>query len=185
VNNELFWKLLEPVHPKAEAFCRRLAGNRDDGDDLYQEGLLMALRKFGSLRDHKAFRPWLFRLMINCYRNRQRSSWWRRHVSLTGKLSESRGNPDPRKRLDSRRWLELALSSLSSENRALVVLFEIEGWTISELALMFQKPEGTIKARLSRSRHRMRRVLEKYLPEQKQSASEGEYALQSSKTTDE
>jgi RNA polymerase sigma-70 factor (ECF subfamily) len=170
----------------AEAFCRRLAGNRDEGDDLYQEGLLLALRKFGSLREKAAFRAWLFRLLINCYKNRRRSEWLTRHIRLTGKLSESGEGFDPRGQFDSRRWLGRALKALSPENRALIVLYEIKGWSVAELAEMYHKPEGTIKARLSRSRQRMRRELERYLPKQKtnHSASEGEYALQRSKTSD-
>jgi RNA polymerase sigma-70 factor (ECF subfamily) len=186
VSNELFWKLLKPVHPRAEAFCRRLAGNRDEGDDLYQEGLLLALRKFGSLREKAAFRAWLFRLLINCYKNRRRSEWLTRHIRLTGKLGESGEGFDPRGQFSSRRWLKRALKVLSPENRALIALFEIEGWSVAELAEMYHKPEGTIKARLSRSRQKMRKELERYLPKQKtnHSASEGEYALQRSKTSD-
>ncbi len=44
MNRDLFWRHLEGEHPKMEAFCRRLAGNRDDGDDLYQDALLPAAR---------------------------------------------------------------------------------------------------------------------------------------------
>jgi DNA-directed RNA polymerase specialized sigma24 family protein len=58
MNRDLFWTFLEAEHAKAEAFCRKLAGNREDGDDLYQDALLAAMRKFRTLRDPKAFRPW-------------------------------------------------------------------------------------------------------------------------------
>ena len=51
VKNDLFWQLLEPLHPKAESFCRRVAANFEDGNDLYQEAVLQAMRKFAGLRD--------------------------------------------------------------------------------------------------------------------------------------
>ena len=87
MNNDRFWTLLEPVHGQAEGFCRRLAGNRDDGDDLYQDSLLVAMRKIGSLRDETAFRPWLFKLIINRFRNRSREAWWRRRAEIIVKTA--------------------------------------------------------------------------------------------------
>lgn len=186
MDKELFWKLLEPVHPKAEAFCRKLAGNRDDGDDLYQEALLTAMRKFESLKELSAFRPWLFRIMVNSYKNLNRESWWRRRVMLGRGGAEMDLSNDPTTEYQTRRWLNMALSALSSEDRAIVVLYEIEGWSVADLTDMLGKPEGTIKARLFRARRKMRKSLERCLPElnTKISVSEGKYALQRSDTAD-
>jgi RNA polymerase sigma-70 factor (ECF subfamily) len=184
MDNELFWKLLEPVHPMAAAFCQKLAGDRDEGNDLYQDALLTAMRRFGSLRDHAAFRPWLFRIVINSYKNRYRSFWWRRRVPMTPELLESRPGSDPRDRYDSRRLLQRILVTLNPEDQALVVLHEIEGRPISELAAIFKKPEGTIKTRLFRAKRMMRDKLERMLPKPDSNLSVGEaiYALRRSKT---
>jgi RNA polymerase sigma-70 factor (ECF subfamily) len=196
MDNELFWKLLEPVHPKAEAFCRKLCADRDDGDDLYQESLLAAIRKVGTLKDRSAFRPWLFRIIVNGYRNQLRKRWWRRPAGSEKELRENKSNDDPSKKYDAARWLERAMAGLSAEDRAMTVLYEINGWRIAELAVMFEKPEGTVKARLSRARRKMRETLERYLPERRDNYTarkgkcvgntrvEGDYALQKGKTTD-
>jgi RNA polymerase sigma-70 factor (ECF subfamily) len=180
MDNERFWKLLEPVHRRAAAFCRRLAGSADDGDDLYQDTLLTALRKFGSLRDQDAFRSWLYRIMVNSYRNRCRGWWYRRRVDLEpGYVSEATAE-DPRLRLDAERQLHHLLAILAPQDRALVVLHEIEGWSLKELAAVLGKPEGTVRSRLCRARRRLRRRYEHSHDQTKNSPSTTEvaYAMQ-------
>jgi len=163
MRNDLFWKLLEPEHPRAEAFCRRLTGSREDGDDLYQDALLRAMDRFGTLKDLSAFRSWLYRLLVNCYRNRYRSPWWRRRAELTDEALDSRACDDPTDRRTARRWLDRAFAVLAPDERALVTLHELESWSIAELAGLYGRPEGTIKARLSRARRKMRSAVEAYL----------------------
>jgi len=186
MDNEQFWKLLEPVHPMAAAFCQKLAGNRDEGDDLYQDALLRAMRRIGTLKDHNAFRPWLFRLIINSYKNRLRSFWFKKRVSVTPEMIDSAPGPDPRSDYNSKRLLNLALSALSVEDRAMVVLHEIEGRPTAELAQVLGKPEGTIKTRLFRAKRTMRDKLEQMLakPDINPGTGEALYELRRSKTAD-
>jgi len=183
---DAFWELLEPIHPRVEAFCRKLEGDRDNGDDLYQETLLIALRKFNSLRDRKAFRPWLYRIVINRYKNRNRKGWLIGHEFGKPHETISDATHDPRTIYESRIWLDKAFSALSAEEKTLVVLYEIDGWSVEELTLVYKKRAGTIKSRLSRARRKMRRAIEKYLSDHKSllSVSESIYALQRSNPAD-
>ncbi|HBC45504.1 MAG TPA: hypothetical protein DEO84_08340 [candidate division Zixibacteria bacterium] len=177
---ELFWTLLEAEHPKAEAFCRRLAGNRPDGDDLYQDSLLSAMRKFDRLRNQTAFRPWLYRIIVNTFVSARRGPWWKKRVQLTTEIVETLPGVDPTSEYTARRWLEIAMRSLSPADRALITLFEIEGWSIAELAALEGKPVGTIKSRLSRARNKMRQTIAGYLSNEVQ--PEKEYALPQSES---
>jgi RNA polymerase sigma-70 factor, ECF subfamily len=165
VNKErdLFWTLLEAEHPKAEAFCRRLAGSHADGDDLYQDSLLLAIRKFAKLRDQAAFRPWLYRIIINSYVNGYREPWRKKQIPLTTELMETLAGDDPSDTYNAKRWIAIAMDTLSPDDRALVTLFELERWSIAELARLQGKPEGTIKSRLSRARTKMREMIARYL----------------------
>jgi RNA polymerase sigma-70 factor (ECF subfamily) len=163
MSRDLFWKLLEAEHPQTEAFCRKLTGNRDDGDDLYQDCVLHAWRKFANLRDHQAFRPWLYRIIVNMYKSRCR------HLRLMRPAAETAGemteySHDPSTDLHASLWLERAMTALSPEEKALISLFELEGWNVMELARMYGKPEGTIKSRLARARKKMRAELGRYVP---------------------
>ncbi len=181
MTKELFWELLEPEHKQAEGFCRKLCGSKDDGDDLYQEALLAAYQGIESLRDKLAFKSWLYRIIITRHRNMVRQPWWKRRTTLTTKQADTKSF-DPSEQFSSRRWLKRAFEAIKTEERALIVLFEIEGWTVTELAGLLNKPQGTIKARLSRSRKKMRKAIIVYLPDRdkKSQTSEAGYALSKS-----
>ncbi len=168
-----FWKLLKPEHARAEAFCRKLAANREDADDLYQDSLLTAIRNFDRLKDPGSFRTWLYRIVINQCRNHYRRPWRRRRVQMTPQLEIVNSGSDPAAVHAARRWLNRGMAILSVEQRALVCLHELEGWTIAELARLFRRPQGTIKARLSRSRKKMRREIERYLNKQEEPTTNG------------
>src|SRR5512139_2135877 len=77
-------RLLEPIHDRALGFARSVSRSRDDGDDLFQEALMRALDKLPTLREDAAFRPWLYRIIINLHRNRTRRAFWKRLLPLGG-----------------------------------------------------------------------------------------------------
>jgi RNA polymerase sigma-70 factor (ECF subfamily) len=171
-NRNLFWKLLEPEHPQAEAFCRRLAGSREDGDDLYQDSLIQALEKFAQLREQSSFRPWLYRIVVNNFNNRIRRPWWKKLVSLTVQSDNGASaleiiGENPESTYLARRKVELAFKAVSPSEKALITLFEIDGWSVKELAEIYRCPTGTIKARLSRARRKMRTRLSEGVSEKK------------------
>jgi len=155
-NRDLFWKLVEPEHLKARAYCRKLMGNRDDGDDLYQDSLVSALTRFGSLRELEAIRPWLYQIITNTFRNRCRRSWWRQLLPLTSELEANLEGENPGPMHAARRRLEIAFQALTPAERALITLHELHGWGIAELAAMTGKSEGNVRVRLSRTRRKMR-----------------------------
>jgi len=91
-----------------------------------------------------------------------RHPWWKRRVRLTEETAHV-VTFDPSNTLNARRWLEKAFEGLSPDDRALVTLFELEEWTLFELAELYGKSEGTLKVRLFRARRKMRQTLQTYL----------------------
>lgn len=156
----LFWKLAEIEHSRVRAFCRKLIGSRDDGDDLYHDVLVAALRCFDQLRDHDSFRPWLYRIAVNGYKSRVRRPWPTRLLSLNREIEDTLAGPDPDRIYAARRRLETGFRAITPDDRALVVLHEMEGWTVLELAQLFGRTPAAVKMRLSRARKRMRRAIE-------------------------
>ena len=183
-DRDLFWTCLEVEHQKAEAFCRRLAGNLPNGDDLYQDALLLAMRSFHKLHDKAAFRPWLYRIIVNTFASSRRGSWRKRRVELTTELIETIVGENPGSRYEAGRWVRLGMAALSPDERALVTLFEIEGWTVAELSEMNGRSQGTIKSRLARARAKMRNAIAGYLPQGKTRKLKevDDYALPQSQT---
>lgn len=162
-----FEELLEPVHEGAVRFCLRLCTTRPDAEDLYHDAVLAAWHGLPRLNDARRFAPWFYRIIANTFRNQLRRRRWRQWWIRSEGASpgDGVGYPvdgavhDPRGAYAARRWIGRAMSVLSAEDRALVVLFELEGHTIPEIARIWQTREGTIKSRLSRARARMRAAI--------------------------
>jgi len=157
-----FWRLLEPEYQRAMLFCRKLATDREKGDDLFQDALVTALTRLSGLREEQSFRPWLYRIIVNTFRSKTRRPWWKRRVDLTVEMELSLIGENPIDAHTARRWLGRAMQVLSPEAQALVTLYELEGWTISELAKLYRLSEGSVKARLFRARYKMKKVLSEF-----------------------
>jgi len=165
------WKrlidLLGPVHDQAAATARRLGRSETDGDDLFQEAVLRAYEKLPTLRDESCFRSWFYSVLLSVHRTRYRRSFWRRFVSLEG--AEDTPGIDPVGE-DGALWDEQrrgaervsrALATLPSVQREAVVLFEIEGFSIEEIADLQKVSNSAVKSRLARGRERLRRHYER------------------------
>jgi RNA polymerase sigma-70 factor, ECF subfamily len=172
-NSSSFWQLVEKEHRSARAYCNRLAGNTTDGDDLYQDSVIKAYRGFAGLQNPESFRPWFYRIIGNTYKSRFRSPWWRRVLSQPVKIEDVEQGHDPTGVYEARRRLEHALSAVSTDDRILVTLAELEGWKISELSELMSTSEGAIKMRLSRARTKMRQRLSTTAESKSESTEEG------------
>jgi len=159
-------ELLEPIHDRAAATARRLCRSADDGDDLFQEAVLRAYDKLPALRDETRFRPWFYSILLTVHRNRSRRGFWRRFLSLEGDDGR-RIDPvgeDGARWEDERRGAERvsrALAVLPAVQREAVVLFEIEGFSVEEIAAVEKVSVSAVKSRLARGRKRLRRHYER------------------------
>jgi RNA polymerase sigma-70 factor, ECF subfamily len=156
---DFFWRLLEPEYHGAMMFCRKLTGDRDRGDDLFQDALVLACTRFASLRDPSAFRPWLYRILVNTFKSTVRRPWWKRRVSLSPEIELSLTGDDPVEAHAARRWLQRAFQAVSTEEQALVTLYELEGWSAHDLAGLYGVSESALKVRVHRAKRKMRDAL--------------------------
>jgi len=129
---------------------------------------LRVFRTLHRFRAQSSLRTWIFRIVVNQVRNRQR--WWRRkaranqisldeHIREHGDivLSTEASTPDReliRKELGAR--LKRALQHLPFEQRTALVLREVEGLRYEEIAFSLDLPVGTVKSRLTRARQALR-----------------------------
>ena len=158
-DSELFWRLLEPEYTGAMMYCRKLMGERDRGDDLFQDTLVIALTKFGDLRDQAAFRSWLYRVIVSTFKMTVRRPWWKRRTPWSAEAERELTTRNPSDEYTARRWLDRAFRAVSPEEQTLLTLYEMEDWTVSELAELYGKSAGSIKAQLFRSRRKMQKAL--------------------------
>lgn len=159
--NDDFRRLLEPCYEETRAFCRRLARDDSHGDDLFHEALDRALVRLDNLRNPEAFRGWLLRIIINLHRNQSRRGFWRRAIQLSELASH-----DGRDYLDARAGVDrmrAALQTLPTAQRVAVVLADVHGMSVEEIAQTEGVTPTAVKSRLSRGRTRLRSVYEKRL----------------------
>ena len=159
--------LLEPVHGPALATARRLCRTAADGDDLYADTVLRAFDKLHTLRDESRFKPWFFATLLSRHRSRGRLRFWRRFVPLDEAFPAGRepaGDDGSRWGDDARRARRVAagLGTLPAEQREAVVLFELDGYSIEEVAAMQCASVAAVKSRLTRGRERLRRWYEQH-----------------------
>lgn len=142
------------LYRTAYAWCHEPAR----ADDLVQETLLKAISRLRSLQDEEALRPWLYRIMTNCHRD-----WLRRQrdtVDVDG--MELAGDDCPEmnaERASTVRTVRDAIRALSDDQRKVVTLVDLEGFSYGEVAGILEIPIGTVMSRLSRARQQLKRQL--------------------------
>lgn len=149
-----FQRLLEPIHDRAVVFARAVCRSRADGDDLFQEAVMRALDKLPALRDDGAFRFWLYRVVISVHRNRYKRAFWRRLIPLDTEPAA----PETTAEVGGAERMRLALAELPHDQREALVLFELEGWKVEELAELLGISVPAVKSRLVRGRDRLRKI---------------------------
>jgi RNA polymerase sigma-70 factor (ECF subfamily) len=107
------------------------------------------------LREDRAFRGWLYRVIISVHRNRYRRAFWQRLIPLT---NEPAVDDRAIEALGGSERARTALAALPHEQREAIVLHDIEGWRIEEIAELEGTSVSAIKSRLSRGRDRLRDV---------------------------
>ena len=153
--------LIAPLHGAALGVARRLARDSAEGDDLLSEAVLRAWTHLDSLRDESRFRSWFFAILLSLHRSRYRRSFWRRFVPLDESFDERSGPAAAPADGDDARWRALrartALARLPAVQREAIVLHDVEGFSVEEIAAMQHVTGSAVKSRLSRGRDRLRR----------------------------
>jgi RNA polymerase sigma-70 factor (ECF subfamily) len=145
-----------------------LLSDHNEALDLSQEVFLRVFRTLHSFRGHSTLRTWIYRIVVNQARNRQR--WWRRRhraqqVSLDEHIRDhgefpspgNGGSPDRalgQKQLAER--LRAALERLPFDQKTALVLREIDGLSYEEIGFSLGIAVGTVKSRLARAREALR-----------------------------
>jgi len=113
-------------------------------EDIAQEAFLAAVRALDRFDRRRPFGPWLHRIVVNRAIDWARARRLRAEAELPGRLSA------PERSTDGEQGLEEALSLLSPEHRAVIVLRYLLEYTPGEIAELLELPRGTVNSRLRR-----------------------------------
>jgi RNA polymerase sigma-70 factor (ECF subfamily) len=146
----------------------RFVGSEDEARDLCQEAFLKAYRSLASFKQEARFSSWLYQIALNVCRDRIRRRRGRTMVSLDemqdgGAAMPERGPSalDLLQERDLSRMVARAVSSLTDEQREVIVLKEYQGLTFLEIAQVLDLPISTVKTRLYRGLEQLRSRLER------------------------
>jgi RNA polymerase sigma-70 factor (ECF subfamily) len=152
----------------------RLVGNAEDALDVVQEAFLNAYQSLESFKGDSLFFTWLYRIAVNAAISFKRKR--RVVIPIDAARGVEPGAPqgvepaDPSElsrpghaleQEEQERRIQRALSRLSPEHRAVLILKDMEGQKYEAMAEILQVPIGTIRSRLHRARLELRELLEK------------------------
>ena len=141
--------------------------NPDDAADALQEAYISAFRRAGSFRGHAQVTTWLHRVVVNACLDRLRSLKVRSADTLPDDLDrtpELGAEPaDPVEAEQDRAQILAALGRLNADQRAALVLVDMQGYSIEEAAAILGCAPGTVKSRCARGRARLAPMLAELL----------------------
>ncbi|MCL6472441.1 MAG: sigma-70 family RNA polymerase sigma factor [Firmicutes bacterium] len=142
----------------------RMSGNGSDAADLTQEIFLHLHRKLPGFRGDSAFSTWLYRLAINYCKD-----WLRKesHRAETVEADETLldGGMLPHQAYEQKEIetiVQKAILELPKDQRIVVILHDLNGYSYEEIADITESPVGTVKSRLARARLKLAEKLAPY-----------------------
>lgn len=149
---QIFRLFREPVL----TLCVHVIGNKADAEDVVQQVFLSVHRALPRFRGDARLSTWIYRIALRA------ALAARARRPSTEPLDERLPAPSTEKELqlrDEARAVATAMDQLSSEHRAVLSLFAVEGLSHREIADVLGVPEGTVWSRLSGARKRLHEEL--------------------------
>lgn len=132
----------------------RTLRHSEDAADVVQEALVAAYRRAASYRGEASVRTWLHRILVNACIDRLRQERRRGTVPLPDVEPRARRR-DVAADVVTRLSVADALATLPPPQRVAVVLVDVQGWPLDEVAEILEVPVGTVKSRCARGRVRL------------------------------
>jgi RNA polymerase sigma factor (sigma-70 family) len=155
-DREAFGRLYQEVSKELYRMALYTLGNPQDAEDVVAETFLEAWKGIGGLREAGSFRPWILRILsIRCKRRIGKYVQEKGNMDLEDYLEE--GIPDAS---GPRAEVRDAMARLTPEEREIVILSVLQGYTLREIAEILGLPQGTVSSKLHRTLKKLRRMLE-------------------------
>ncbi len=163
-----FERLLRPFIPYLYQLAWRFTGAQDDAEDLIQDLLSKLYPRLKELEKIENLRAWLAKVLYRQYIDQLRlQSRTPVRLAETGMNSDDEAdipvsiNPD-QEQAQLIAQIERLLPQLNDDQRLLLILHDVEGYTLKEIEEMTDTPVGTLKSRLNRARKKLRELMEPF-----------------------
>ena len=172
-----FRELIDDHRDRVFNITYRMLGNRAEAEDVAQEVFITVFKTIDSFREESKFSTWLYRVTVNHCKNRIKYLA-RRHDRDRDELDETSQqtngavtglpvrDPAPDKALQSaqmEKLLQEAIAGLDDDQRAVVILRDVEDLSIEEICEITGLADGTVKSRLHRARLVLRKKMQRHV----------------------
>ncbi|WP_079074730.1 RNA polymerase sigma factor SigM [Streptomyces atriruber] len=160
-DKDAFGELVRRHRDRLWAVALRTLGDREEAADAVQDALVSAYRAAHTFRGQSAVTTWLHRITVNACLDRARKAASRKTSPIddTERLEQllepEESAAAPVERGDLHRELVEALGTLPHDQRAALVLVDMQGYPVAEAARVLDVPTGTVKSRCARGRARL------------------------------
>ena len=170
---ESFEKLIKKYQLYAYNISLKIMGNEEDAKDVAQESLIKVYKHLKSYKSDSLFSTWLYRIVVNTCKDELRKR--KDIISIDEKLEME--NSEIQLNIESTTYnpvleyekkavkenLKKALDKLPSQNKSVLILRDIYGYSYDEICQIEGTPIGTVKSRINRGRILLRNILIKEL----------------------
>ena len=157
---DAFGRIVERYLVRAMSLAMRLLRHREDAEDLVQDAFLAALQHIDSFDLSRPFWPWLSRIIVNRGLDQVASRSARSIDALNEDVSDTRPTPaDFAEHREIRDEFHRTLLALPERRRLVVQLFEVDGFSVAEIAKLLDSSPATIRWHLHMARRQLRNAL--------------------------
>ena len=161
---DAFGELVRRHRDRLWRVALRTLGNPDDAADAVQDALVSAFRAAGTYRGEAAVTTWLHRIVVNACLDLARRRTARPTTPLTDSPALAIPAADTLGERETSAEILAALRELPTEQAAAIVLVDVEGYPVADVAEMLEVPTGTVKSRCARGRARLAERLHHLAP---------------------
>ena len=158
-DREAFAELVRRHQDRLWRVALRTLGSQDDAADAVQDAFLSAYRAAAGFRGESAVTTWLHRIVVNACLDQARRRQARPTSPLEGSAAADRPAPDLLGSRETAAEILAALRRLPVEQAAAIVLVDVEGYPVADVAEILEVPVGTVKSRCARGRARLAETL--------------------------
>lgn len=156
---EAFSELVRRHQTRLWNVALRTTGSREDASDAVQEAMVSAYRNAASYRGDAAVTTWLHRIVVNASLDVRRRHAARPSVPLPDDAERIPAQGDAMAASETSMQIQDALATLPAEQRAALVLVDVQGWSVDDAARVLGCAPGTVKSRCFRGRAKLAPLL--------------------------
>ena len=158
-DNQAFSELIISMENELYKIARTRLRNEEDIKEAVQETIIKSYSSLKKLRNSKFFKTWLIRILINECNNVYTKNKTNNFEEYDESTVNIEGTNELKTKIDDLDFFIL-IDNLNYTERIVLTLFYLEEFSTKEIAKILKEPEATIRTRLSRSRNKLKKVIE-------------------------